>query len=569
MIVNLKFDWFTTTKADNSKQRRENNMKKIAPGLAVMKLSRTWFAIVIMVLCVNTLTAAPQDNDGAATQADGIQRTKPVITDRGVIRGKTVDNVDQFLGVPYAAAPIGALRWRAPIPAASWHGVRDATKPACPCAQIDLNKGIQSGSEDCLYLNIYRPENIRHGQSPPVLVWIHGRNNTNGSGNDYDPSEMVEKTEIIVVTVNYRLTVFGFLALLSLDEESDDSSSGNYGLLDQQAALRWVQRNIGAFGGDPHNVTIAGESAGADNVCANLVSPTAAGLFKKAIMQSGRGCATATHAEVTQTGAMIATDLGCADPNTAAVCLRAKAPADLLEAAKTRLFGPNISGRALPLQLVDAVRSNQWNRSPILLGSTHDYASPVIARVGFPLSVQSYEQFVTLRFKSLAPAVLNGYKLESYPDPAYAFSAENTDSEIACKASHLAKLFSEMMTETYQYEFNDPDAPPPSPEKTGLNIPPGVSLGSYHGSELQYLFKFSEASRDLSPTQEQLSDQMMQYWANFARTGNPNGPGIVHWPLYNPDTPLVLSFKPGGNTVIDNFDAAHRCAFWVHAAPTN
>jgi para-nitrobenzyl esterase len=370
-----------------------------------------------------------------------------------------------------------------------------------------------------------------------------------------------------VVTVNYRLTVFGFLALPSLDEESDDSSSGNYGLLDQQAALRWVQRNIMAFGGDPHNVTIAGESAGSDNVCANLISPTAAGLFKKVIMQSGKACATATHAEVIQTGDMIATDLGCADPNTAAVCLRAKTPADLLEAAKTRAFGPNISGRALPLGLQDAVTSNQWNRSPILVGSTHDYASPVIASVGFPLSVQSYEQLVAQRFKSLAPAALNEYKLENYPDPAYAFSAENTDFERASKAAHLAKLFSDIrvMAETYQYEFDDPDAPPPSPEKTGLNIPPGFSLGSYHGSELQYLFKFSEASRDLSPTQKQLSDQMMQYWANFARTGNPNGQGLLLWPLYNPAAPLVLSFRPSGNIVIDDFDAAHHTGFWAHA----
>src|SRR5262249_58843585 len=166
-IVKLTYAWFKTIKADNPKQRRENGMKKFAFGSIVMMLWYTWFAIIIMVLCVNTLTAAPQDNDGAATQADGIQRTKPVITDRGVIRGKTVDNVDQFLGVPYAAAPIGALRWRAPIPAASWHGVRDATKPACPCGQIDLNNGIQSGSGDCLYLTIYRTPKIRLWPAPP------------------------------------------------------------------------------------------------------------------------------------------------------------------------------------------------------------------------------------------------------------------------------------------------------------------------------------------------------------------------------------------------------------------
>src|SRR5215475_855312 len=554
-------------------------MKKFAPGSAVMKLSSTWFAIVIMVLCANTLTAAPQDNDGAATQADGIQRTKPIITNSGVIRGKTVDNVDQFLGVPYAAAPIGALRWRAPRPATPWHGVRDATKPASPCAQIDLSKGFQSGSEDCLYLNIYRPENtgheqlenIWHGQSLPVLVWIHGRGDANGSGNDYDPSEMVEKTGIIVVTINYRLTVFGFLALPSLDEESDDSSSGNYGLLDQQAALRWLQRNIRAFGGDPRNVTITGESAGADHVCANLVSPTAAGLFKNAIMQSAR-CAASAHAEVTQTGAGLAADLGCADPTTASACLRAKAPADLLAAAKIRLWSQNIGGRALPLRPLDALRSNQWNQSPILLGSTRNYASPSMALgrpAAFPLSVQRYEMLVGARFTpALKPAVLNEYKLENYLDPAYAFEAENTDSEIARRASDLSNLLSKM-TETYQFEFDDPDAPPPDPDKTGLVVPPGASFRAYHGAELQYLFKFSEASRDLSPTQEQLSDQIMQYWANFARTSNPNGHGIVPWPLYDPNTHLVLSLRPDGNIVIDDFDVSHRCAFWRTIAPTN
>jgi para-nitrobenzyl esterase len=547
----------------NPKQKRENGMKRFAFGSIGMMLSCAWFATIIMALCVNTLIAAPPGNDGVATQPDTIQKAKLVRTDRGVIRGKTVDNVDQFLGVPYAAPPIGDLRWRAPIPAERWHGVRDATKPARVCAQIDLVTNVQSGSEDCLYLNIYRPKNTRHGESLPVLVWIHGRNDLNGSGNEYDPSEIVEKTGIVVVTINYRLTVFGFLAIPSLDAESDDNASGNYALLDQQAALRWVQRNVRAFGGDPQNVTIAGESAGADHVCANLVSPTATGLFTKAIMQSGR-CAVTTHNEATQSGTMLATELACADPETAAVCLRDKATADLLEAAKTHLFGQNLSGRALPLQPLDALRSNQWNRSSILLGSTHDYGSLVVKRLGFPASIQTYQQFVARKFKSLAPAVLNEYKLKNYSDPVYAFAAENTDSEIACQASDQSNLLS-MMTETYQYEFNDPDAP----FLTGVSIPPGFIPGAYHGSELQYLFKFSGVSGDLSPTQKRLSDQMMQYWANFARTGNPNGQGIEHWPLYNPNTHLVLSFKPSGTMVIDNFDADHRCAFWRTTAPTN
>lgn len=524
-----------------------------------------WGSMIIALWCATTLIASPRDHGNVAPPVGRNSMIKPddatdyVRTDRGVVRGQTVGAVDQFLGIPYAAAPVGDLRWRAPQPAARWHGVREATTLGNACLQF--TDTVTPTSEDCLYLNLYRPQKTRPGQSRPVLFWIHGGSNKNGSGNEYDPSEMVEKTGIIVVTINYRLNVFGFLSHPSLDAESDDGSSGNYGLLDQQAALRWVRDNIRAFGGNANHVTIAGESAGAEDVCANLASPTAAGLFKRAIMQS-RYCRADTHEAAQARGERVATDLSCTDAPSAAACLRTKAPAELLETSQILPFGPNVSGRVLPRPPLDALRSGQWNQSPILLGTTHDEANLFIipralASGDFPMSVPSYERKVRVTFRLLAPAVFNEYQLDNYADPAFAFAAENTDSEFACQVSELARLFSPI-TKTFQYEFNDPHAPHP----TALNIPPAVSLGAYHGSELQYLFKFSKEARGLSPVQEQLSDQMMQYWANFVKIGNPNGAGLVLWPRYDLNTHPVLSLRPGGNIVIDNFDTDHHCEFW-------
>ena len=192
--------------------------------------------------------------------------TEFVLTERGFLRGQTDGQVDTFLGIPYAAPPIGDLRWKAPAAPPRWSGIRDATAMGNQCTQLqNAGKGggqIVAGSEDCLYLNVYRPAGARPRQLLPVLVFVHGGLNHRDSGNDYDPSEMVAKTGIIVVTLNYRLNVFGFLALPSLDSEAGDPSSGNFGLLDQQAAMRWVHENILGFGGNPANVTIEGESAG-------------------------------------------------------------------------------------------------------------------------------------------------------------------------------------------------------------------------------------------------------------------------------------------------------------------
>jgi para-nitrobenzyl esterase len=515
---------------------------------------------------------------------------KPVVefvwSERGFIRGQTDGQVDRFLGIPYAAPPVGDLRWKAPAPPQPWIGIRNATVPGSACTQSTVAKGGQTivGSEDCLYLNVYRPASVRPRQLLPVLVFIHGGLNHRGSGNDYDPSTMVAKAGIVVVTINYRLNAFGFLALPSLDREAGGPSSGNFGFLDQQAAMRWVHENILGFGGNPANVTVQGESSGAIDLCAHLTSPKVAGLFNKVILES-MYCPAAPHDEALATSAPVAVAAGCADPQNAADCLRAKTAADVLQAAlplnpivggETAIPGkgagfnasPNFGNDILPQKPSDALASGQWNWSNILVGSNHDEAAlfvapAMIGKVKLPLGEQAYQQVVASQFGSFAPAVLKEYNLDQYRNPFIAYADEVTDSSpLGCALTPLTQTFS-TSAQTYRYEFNDASAPMPGGGAAGL--PASLSLGAYHGSELQYLFRMTRLPGPQTPAQQQLSDQMIQYWGNFVKTGNPNGPGLVEWPHYDPYTHQILSLRPEGNAAINNFDTDHHCAFWATA----
>lgn len=518
------------------------------------------------------------------------ETSKPVIefvrSEVGFIRGQTDGQVDRFLGVPYAAPPIGNLRWKAPAPPPGWSGIRDAAALGNECTQLQNTKGGQvvAGSEDCLYLNVYRPANTRSRQLLPVFVFVHGGLNHRNSGNDYDPTEMVAETGIIVVTINYRLNVFGFLALPSLDTEADNPSSGNYGLLDQQAALRWVHENILGFGGDPTNVTLGGESAGAIDTCANLASPGAAGMFNKIIMESTY-CPAAPHDEALATSAPVVTAAGCTDVQSAAACLRGKAAADVLRAAvplnpivggDTAIPGkgagfnasPNFGNNVLPVKPSDALTSGQWNWASILLGSNHDEAAifvapAMIGKVKLPLSVDGHNAVVASQYGSFAPAVLNEYQLDQYKNPFIAYADEATDdSPFGCAITQLSQTLSASAL-IYRYEFDDAGAPTPGGNKAGLLA--GLSLGAYHGSELQYLFKMTQLPGPQTPAQQQLSQQMIRYWGNFVKTGNPNGAGLVSWPHYDAQMNQILSLRPDGNVVINNFDTDHHCSFWATA----
>jgi carboxylesterase type B len=254
-----------------------------------------------------------------------------VDTDKGAVRGHTADGVIKFLGIPYAAPPVGNLRWKPPAPAHHWKGIRNATKVGSRCSQLESSYGPRVDAEDCLYLNIYRPRNADESSDEsedlPVLFMIHGGAFAIGSGDQHDGALISRTDKIIVVSINYRLGVFGFLSLPSLSAEAPDRSSGNYGMLDWLAALRWTHRNIAAFGGDPENVTIAGESAGGIAVCATLASPLARELFSRAVIQSG-SCDSRTLADSHAAGAGLAASLGCTIPARAAACMRSKTRGD-------------------------------------------------------------------------------------------------------------------------------------------------------------------------------------------------------------------------------------------------
>ncbi len=372
---------------------------------------------------------------------------------------------------------------------------------------------------------------------------------------------------MVVVSINYRLGVFGFLALPSLGAESSDGASGHYGLLDQQAALRWVRRNIAAFGGDPGRVTLAGQSAGAWAVCANLVSPTARGLFAGAILQSGT-CFSATLEEAQAGGAAVAEGAGCADPPTAAACLRSKPASALLDAGAE--FLPRIvpGSRQLPQAPMDAVVAGRFPRVPILYGGNRDEGRTFAQQLGFAtLSEPEYGDLIGAFFgPDIAPSVLAEYPFAAFPPPypaGLAFGAvltDGVDGLCGCPGQDLATTFSRH-TRAWFYEFADREAP-------GLNDDvPGFDWGAGHSLELAYLWpSFDNGTPlfpQLTPAQLRLSDEMLRYWGAFVRLGAPAVANQPPWPRLS--TGRLLSLRPGGETrtVPDSeFAAEHKCAFW-------
>src|SRR5579875_794989 len=306
---------------------------------------------------------------GGQDAASGQGTAGPVAgTADGAVRGLANGAVDEFLGIPYAAPPVGALRWRPPQPAASWSGVRDATTFAPHCPQPASPFGEASTSEDCLYLNVFTPSQRAAGPGYPVMVWIHGGAFVSGESNDYDPTQLVEDG-VTVVTFNYRLGALGFLAHPALADAN--GQSGDYGLMDQQAALRWVQRNIASFGGDPRSVTIFGESAGGLSVLAQVASPQARGLFDRAIVESGSyNLSQASLASAEAAGEAFAAKAGCASQTAA--CLRSLPVSTILADQDAAGYTPNINTEVLPETLETAFAAGDFNRVPIVNGTNHD-----------------------------------------------------------------------------------------------------------------------------------------------------------------------------------------------------
>jgi para-nitrobenzyl esterase len=400
------------------------------------------------------------------------------------------------------------------------------------------------------------------------MVWIHGGAFTGGAGSIYDGSVIAPNGNVIVVTINYRLSAFGFLALPGLG-----STSGDYGLMDQQAALRWVQRNARAFGGDPRNVTEFGESAGAASVCDNMATPTAAGLFTRAIAESGCLLAAPSRPTADAQGAALAAKLGCTGTATQLACLRAKPAADLLQAESGMSWAPIAGSPVLPLQAAAAFAAGRYAHVPLIQGTNHDegrfFAAVIFDGFGHPLTAAQYPGLIQGEFGASAPAILAQYPLSAYASPDLAFSAVFTDALFSCPALQADRLT--MRSGVYAYEFSDPNPPD---DLIGLTLT--FPLGAAHSTELQYVFQripYLDTLPPFTSAQLALSNQMIAYWTRFAATGNPRTSGAPFWPRFTAGHPSVQELLPNGTYAESSaqFSAAHKCGFWstVNATPSS
>ena len=539
-----------------------------------------WSSLAIGAGCGDNLTPretstpdAAASPDAPAPDAAAPDPTHIAIAD-GEVRGSIVGTSRQFLAIPYAKPPIGDLRWKAPQKPDAWTAPRDATQFSKRCAQL-ANPTLQNAAstdEDCLYLNVWTPSPAPNGVLP-VMIWIHGGGNVNGSTSEpvpfvntgvfYSGQFLAGNHNVVVVSMNYRLGLFGFFAHPALAAEG---SSGNQGLLDQRMAMQWVHDNIRKFGGDPDNVTIFGESAGSQDVCLHVASPGSAPLFHRAISESG-GCTTRlrTQTEAEAQATAVASDLACPGADALA-CLRGKSAAELMAARAVvdRLnnggatgFGPNIDGQFMPDQPRTLYNDGHIARVPYLLGSNQDEGTLFVATA--PIATEGeYADALTARFgPTLGGAVKAAYKFTDFtndpPNAALAALARVIgDSLLVCTTYDTAVRAQAAGLPVYLYNFNVPVPPQP-----------GIYLGATHGSELTSVFGTSP----VFTTETQLvSDVIQNYWTNFARTGDPNPQiGIdPMWPKLTATQNIRLNFALEPTSVpstVLNF-RADLCNFW-------
>jgi para-nitrobenzyl esterase len=459
-----------------------------------------------------------------------IQNQGPVKIDTGRVSGALTgpDNtISVYKGIPYAAPPVGDLRWRPPQPAKDWGGVRESVKFSAIPPQ---RESADPQSEDCLYLNVWTPAKSA-GDGLPVMLWIYGGGFTYGSASTriYDGTQLAEHG-VVVVSFNYRLNVpSGFAHPMLSNEASKESGhgSGNYGLLDQIAALKWVQRNIKGFGGSPQNVTIFGESAGGLSVSALVVSPMTRGLIHKAIVESGSGARLTPEDVAERNGMDLVKQMGLENDPNVLVTLRAKAWKDIPNAQNYR-GGPVVDGYAFTDHPLNFWAKGTQHPVPMLIGYNHDEATFFTAREGdVPKTVEAYQASVKQRFGEAADKILALYPAKTEEEIYWAEIAIRTDSRFGTGARAQLRGMFTVPAKTWMYHFSQVSQPARDPHR-----------GAAHASELAFVFGTIPAAAD--KTSHEVSDAMVRYWAQFAKTGDPNQAGLPEWPAFQKDNEAYL-----------------------------
>ncbi|OAQ66038.1 alpha/beta-hydrolase [Pochonia chlamydosporia 170] len=519
--------------------------------------------------------------------------TELVYTSDGPVRGVTSDGMRKWLGIPYAAPPVGQLRWMPPVPPEPWAKPHEATNFGPICAQEEGSFpgfGHNSLSEDCLYLNVFAPES-KHEALLPVMVWLHGGGLFQGASNDYNPQALVQHGNVIVVSLNYRVNLFGFFSHPSINNEGHEH--GNYGFMDQQAALEWIKHNIDKFGGDANNVTIFGESAGAISVSAHLTSPGSKGLFHKAIIQSGGSPITFPHRSVTsfeQIGVALAKEAGCAEQtstNLRSLSTKQMVDANSIEKGTfgtTKFpFGLMEDGVVIPHNMKQRFLAGNFNHVPLIIGVTKDEfawfqgmielaTGTIVPRDSYTASLRTFlevadkAEFLGVHLPPSAfDDVLQRYPMDKYTYPGRAIAAAIGDAGIiSTSGRRAARVIKSHVHGVYTYEFSVDDAPVSWPAAS-------FPYGSAHAQELQFLFPgFRGASgkgQSLTKEQEELAAKMVLYWTNFARTGSPSSKDthdvdLPTWTVYDTKQDNTLLLQAPLPKMVSSWGQRHHMDFW-------
>jgi para-nitrobenzyl esterase len=496
-----------------------------------MRYTLSLFSLLALLVCASTSLAAGAHRD-------------IVRLDSGPISGTVDGDLRAYLGIPYAAPPVGVLRWRPPQPTSPWREVRrcETFGPACPQPKRDPAGRY---SEDCLSLNVWTP--AKTGGRLPVMVWIHGGGFNFGASSqaEYHGANLARKG-VVVVTLNYRLGPLGYLVHPGLDSESPQGVSGNYGLLDQIAALKWVRANIKAFGGDPGNVTLFGQSAGSRSVSLLLLSPQAKSLFHRAIAQSGGPILGSEYlnpafngdkTSVSKMGEELARRLGCEGSNGLA-CMRAKSADDVVAAAacdtslfaEEIFFAPVFDGSVLPQNPFTAFHNGRQHAVPVITGSTANEGALYLTGEK-DLGTVRYGKFLQVRFSGHEREALAMFPAATDADVPGAINKVITVGANAQPARLTAGNAAKTGSQAWVFHFTR--IPATRLAKAG---------GAHHGVDLAYVFGNLDEPEAYTATDHALSCQMMGYWVNFAKSGDPNGPGLPYWPAFTEQSNAHMEF---------------------------